>query len=223
MKLGSEGILDAVHLMGNSDMGNWGGGAAFDVFSTIGLDQALGLDQLEGIVGNFDPEQIQQLGGDLGDLLGNLDFQGNGEVLQDFSFGTLGVLSPAEFEALGGQQLADLANTTGGEGIVGLETDQILNIVGNVQAGAFGDFDPSVVGGLFAGLDHDQIGGFDDETMGAALEAAGANLLGGLGDFDSIASAGTAFDHLAELSEVLDAPTQPDAFNIFSGNLFGSN
>ena len=68
------------------DLGIWAGGASFDVFSTIGLDQALGLDQLEGIVGNFGPEQIQQLGGDLGSLLGGLDFQGNGEVLQNFSF-----------------------------------------------------------------------------------------------------------------------------------------
>ena len=148
---------------------------SFAVFSTIGLDQALGLDQLEGIVGNFGPEQIQQLGGDLGSLLGGLDFQGDGEVLQNFSFDTLGVLSPKDFQGLGVQQLADLANTTGGDGILGLDAGQIQNIIGNIQPDFFGEFDPSVADGMFAGLDHDQIGEFDHET----LEASGADLLGG--------------------------------------------
>jgi hypothetical protein len=34
-------------------------------------------------------------------------------------------------------------------------------MVENIKADVFGEFDPSVVGGMFAGLDHDQIGGFD--------------------------------------------------------------
>lgn len=118
-------------------------------------------------------------------MLENLDFQNNGEVLQDFSLGTLGVLNSDDFPGLGVQQLLDLANTTDGDEIVGLDADPLQSIIGNVQGDSFNEFDSSVVGGIFAGPDYDQIGEFDHETMEAALEAAGANLLGGLGDFNA--------------------------------------
>lgn len=228
--LGGDGIVGALGQLDDKSMGAWDGGTAFDVFSTIGFEQAVGLDQLEGIVGNFGADNIQQLGDDLGGLLGSLDFHNSGEVLQGFSFETLGVLSPEEFQGLGVQQLVDLANTTGGDGIVGLDAGQIQNIVGNIQSDSFGDFDPSVVGGMFAGLDNDQIGDFDHETLEAALEAAGANLLGGLGDFNAIAGANTDFDELANLAGFTEALEQDGSsviqdgvFDIFGGNLFGSN
>ena len=59
-----------------------------------------------------------------------------------------------------------------------MDAGQLHTMVENIKADVFGELDPSVVGGMFAGLDHDQIGGFDHETMEAALEAAAANLLG---------------------------------------------
>jgi len=62
------------------------------------------------------------------------------------------------------------------------------------------------------------------------LEAAGANLLGGLGDFSSISGASTAFNELAELADLGAALEQDGSFalqagviDIFGGNLFGSN
>ena len=229
-ELGGDGILDAIQYLEDKDLGLWNSGAAFDILATIGFEEAKGLDQFEGIVGNFGTDQIEQLGDQLTELLGELDFQNNGEILQGFSFGTLGVLSLEDFQGLGAQQLVDLANTTGGDGIVVLDTGQIQNLIGNIQTDSFGDFDPSVVGGLFAGLDSDQIGGFDHETLEAALEAVGANLLGGLGDFDGIAGASTAFDELANLAGFAEgleqdgsSVIQDGAFDIFSGNLFGSN
>ena len=228
--LGHDGIVGALQHLDDKAMGAWEGGTAFDVFSTIGFEQALGLDQLEGIVGNFAAEHIQQLGDDLGGLLGSLDFYNNGDVLQDFSFDTLGILSPEDLQGLDVQQLVDLANTTGGDGIVGLDPNQIQNIVESIQADFFEEFDPSVVGGMFAGLDHNQIGGFDHETLEAVLEAAGADLLGGLGDFDAIAGANTAFDELANLAGFAEAleldgsfVIQDGAFGFFGGNLFGSS
>ena len=119
---------------------------------------------------------------------------------------------------------------TGGDEIFGLGADQLETIVGNIQADFFAEFDPSVVGGIFAGLDHDQIGGFDHETLEAALKAAGADLLGGLGDFDAIAGVNTAFDELAnfaDLGEALEQDgsfvIQDEAFNFFGGNLFAFN
>ncbi len=128
------------------------------------------------------------------------------------------------------QQLADLANTTGGDGLVGLDARQLHTMVESIRFDHFDDFDPSVVGGMFAGLDHDQIGGFDHEAMEAALEAAGANLLGGLGDFNAISGANTAFDELANISGIETAleqdgaaAIQNGAFGFFGGDLFSSN
>jgi hypothetical protein len=217
------------HLDGKA-MGAWDGNTAFDVFNSFGFDEALGIDQLEGIVANFAPEQILGMGDNLGGLLGGLDFQNNGEVLQGFSFDTLGVLAPEEFEALGLGQLADLANTVGGDGLVSLDQDQLHTMLENIKADGFDDFDPSVVGGMFAGLDHEQIGEFDDDAMEAALEAAGADLLGGLGDFDALSGANTAFDelvNLADFAEALgqdgDSAIQDGAASFFGGNLFSSN
>jgi len=229
-QLGSEGMAGALQHLDDKAMGAWDGGTAFDVFNTFGFEEALGMEQLEGIVANFGAEHIQQMGDNLGGLLGGLDFQGNGEVLQDFSFDTLGVLSPEEFKALGGEHLANLANTTGGDELLGLGAEQLYTMVDNIDVGAFGEFDPSVVGGMFAGLDHEQIAGIDYDAMDAALEAAGAAFLGGLGDFDAISGASTAFDELAGLAD-LGAALEQDgagvihdgAFNIFGGDLFGSN
>ena len=69
--------------------------------------------------------------------------------------------------------------------------------------------------------------------MEAALEAATANLLGGLGDFSAISGANTAFNELAVLSGLADlgvaleqdsaSAIQAGVINIFGGNLFGSN
>ncbi len=230
VELGDASIIGALQHLDGKAMGAWAGGTAFDIFSTIGLEQALGLDQLEGIVGNFAAEQIQQLGDDLSGLLGSLDFQNNGEVLRDFSFDTLSVLGPEDFQGLDVQQLVDLANTTGGDGILGLDSEQLQAIVENIRADSFQEFDPSVVGGMFAGLDYDQISGFDHEAMEAALEAVGANLLGGLGDFDGIAGTATAFDELANFADLGEAleldgsfAIQDGVFNFFGANLFGFN
>ncbi len=111
-----------------------------------------------------------------------------------------------------------------------MDAGQLHTMVENIKADVFGELDPSVVGGMFAGLDHDQIGGFDHETMEAALEAAAANLLGGLGDFSAISGANTAFNELAALADLGVALEQDGAsaiqagvINIFGGNLFGSN
>ncbi|MDA0263335.1 MAG: hypothetical protein O3A93_14395 [Chloroflexi bacterium] len=228
-RLGGEGMIGALGQLDGTAMAAWEGGTAFDIFNTVGFDQARDLDQFEGIVGNFGAEQILQLD-DLRGLLGGLDFQNNGDVLRDFSFDTLSVLSPEDFQGLDVRQLVDLTGTTGGDGIIGLGAGQLQNIVGSIDRDAFRDFDPSVVGGMFAGMDNDQIGGFDRDTMEAALEAAGANLLGGLGDFNAITGGSTSFDELAELAGDVDALAQDGdsviqegVANFFGGNLFGSN
>ena len=148
----------------------------------------------------------------------------------DRTYDTLGVLSPEEFQALGGEHLANLANTTGGYGLLGLGGGQLFTMVDNIDVGAFGEFDPSVVGGIFAGLDQEQIAGIDYDAMDAAQEAAGAAFLGSQGDFAGIDGASTAFGELAGLTD-LGAALEQDgagvihdgAFDLFGGDLFGSN
>lgn len=112
-------------------------------------------------MGNFDPTQIEQLG----NVLGTLDFSANAGVLEDFSFGTLSVLSGDEVQGLDVDHLVGLTNTTGGDAIIGLGAEQLETIVGNPQAEHFADFDPSVVGGLFAGMDGEQIIDFNQDTL----------------------------------------------------------
>ena len=106
--------------MSDGDFTLWEGGEAFAVFNTIGVEQALGLDQLEGIVGNFRAEHVQQLGDNLGEILGALDFEAGAGVLGDFSFEVLSSLSGDQVGALDSAHLIGLTNTTGGENIIGL-------------------------------------------------------------------------------------------------------
>ena len=229
-ELGGDGVIEAIQHLSDGDFTLWEGGEAFDVFNTIGVEQALGLDQLEGIVGNFGAEHVEQLGENLGEILGALDFEAGAGVLGDFSFEALSSLSGDQVGALDPLHLIGLTNTTGGDNIIGLGAEQIETIVGNLEAGAFADFDPTVVGGMFAGMDGDQIGNFELETLGAALEAAGANLLGGLGDFNAISGGATSFDLLADATDLTDAlaqdgsgQLQEGAVNFFSGSLFGGD
>jgi hypothetical protein len=216
--------------LSDGDFTAWEGREAFEVFNTIGVERALGLDQLEGIVGNFGAEHVQQLGDNLGEILGALDFEAGAGVLGDFSFEALSSLSGDQVGALDPAHLIGLTNTIGGDNIIGLGAEQLETIVGNLQAGAFADFDPAVVGGMFAGLDADQIGNIGIETLGAALEAAGANLLGGLGDFNSISGGATSFDLLADATDLTSAlaqdgsgQLQEGAVSFFGGSLFGGD
>ena len=229
-ELGGGGVIEAIQHLTDGDLTIWEGGEAFEVFNTIGMEQVLGLDQLEGIVGNFSAEHVQLLGDNLGEILGALDFEAGAGVLGDFSFEALSSLSGDQVGALDPAHLIGLTNTTGGDNIIGLGAEQLETIVGNLQAGAFADFDPAVVGGMFAGLDGDQVGNIGIETLEAALEAAGANLLGGLGDFNAISGGATSFDLLADATDLTAAlaqdgsgQLQEGAISFFSGSLFGGD
>jgi hypothetical protein len=229
-ELGGEGVIGAIQHLSDGDFTAWEGAEAFEVFNTIGVEQASGLDQLEGIVGNFGAEHVRELGDSLGAVLGALDFEAGAGVLGDFSFEALSSLSGDQVGALDPAHLIGLTNTTGGDNIIGLGAEQLETIVGNLQAGAFADFDPAVVIGMFAGLDGDQIGNFGEETLVAVLEAAGANLLGGLGDFNAIVGGDTSFDLLADATDLAFAlaqdgsgQLQEGAVGFFGGSLFGGD
>jgi len=99
-------------------------------------------------------------------------------------------------------------------------------MVTNLEAGDFGALDPGAVSGMVAGLDGDQLGTLDDGHQEAALDALGADLLGGgAANFDDITGGATSFDLLADVAGPAagDGGTalQGDALDIFGGALFG--
>ena len=178
------------------------------------------------MIANLRSEHIQNLGGQIGAILDNLDFQANGALLGGFSFGALDAIFGDGEVTLGGPdapgKIADLANSVGGGQIFHLDSAKLEEIVGSVDPGDFAGFNPNALSGMFAGLGHNQIVGFDSDRIAAAIEAVGADFLGGTGSFDGIAGGNTAFDQLArfqDLETALDG-FEGAALDIFSGNLF---
>ena len=160
----------------------------------------------------------------------SVDVRANGALLSDFSLGALDAIAGGQPGGLGlsdldSGKLADLANSVGGGQIFHLETSKLEDMVNSLDANGFNQFDPTAVSGIFAGLNHDQIVGLDTDKLEAAIEAAGANFLGGIGAFDGIAGRGAAFDQLArfqDLDDVLEG-FESAALAIFAGNLFAQH
>ena len=187
-----------------------------DIYATLELDS------LE--------EHVEHLGEGLGQVLDALDFEGDSGNLEDFSLSTLNTLDDTEVRNLDPEHLVDLANTVGGNNIIDLDAEQIEIIVDNLEADTLTEFDPTVVGGMFAGLVDEQIVALEEETIAVALEAAGADLLGGLGDFNDIPGGATSFDLKADAADLAVAleqdgsgELQEEAVNFFSGSLFGGD
>ena len=230
-QLGGQGILNAMGRIGNlEDLGIIGGDTALDVLGAVGLGELQDLDQFDGVIANLRAEHIQNLGGQIGEILANLDFRTNGALLGDFSFGALDAIAGGQTEGFGlsdldSGKLADLANSVGGGRIFHLETGKLEDMVNSLDANGFNQFDPTAVSGIFAGLNHDQIVGFDTDKLEAAIEAAGANFLGGIGAFDGIAGRDAAFDQLARFQDLGNALEgfEGAALAIFAGNLFAEN
>jgi len=226
-QMGGQGILNAMQHIGNlEDLGVMGSNTAFDVLATVGMSELQGLEQFDGLVANFGSEQIQELAGQFGDVLDNLDFQANGALLGDFSFNALdtGLGNNFSFGVERELRLVDLANSVGGGRIFEIDPESLADLVGDVDPETYASFDPRALTGMFAGLDHNQITGLDSARAEAAIEAAGANFFDGIGEFDGIAGGDTAFDLLAsvqDLGAVLEG-FQADAVDVFGGNLFGN-
>ena len=226
-QMGGQGILNAMQQIGNlEDLGVMGSDTAFDVLATVGMSEFQGLEQFDGLVANFGSEQIQELAGQFGDVLDNLDFQTNGALLGDFSFNALdtGLGNNFSFGVERELRLVDLANSVGGGRIFEIDPENLADLVGDVDPDTYANFDPSALTGMFAGLGHDQITGLDTERVEAAIDAVGANFLDGLGGFDSISGGDTAFDLLASVQDLGSALEgfQAAAVDVFGGNLFGN-
>ena len=151
-------------------------------------------------------------------------------LLGGFSFDALDAIAGGQAGGLGLSgfdpgTLAGLANSVGGGVIFNLASDKLADIVDNLDADGFANFDPAALSGMFAGLGHDQITGFDPAKMEAAIEAAEANFLGGFGGFEGIQGGDTDFGLLADLRDLGDVlgGFQGVALGIFSGDLFGQS
>jgi hypothetical protein len=236
----SGSILNAIGHIGNlENLGVIGGDTAFDVLGAVGLGEIQNLDQFDGLVANLRAEHIQQLGGELTQVLDNLDFQANGALLGGFSFDVLdqifgdGEVTLRGLDAIFGDgkatlggldtsgKLADLANSVGGGRIFRLDSGKLENLVNSVDPNGYANWDPNALSGAFAGLGHDQIVGFDKDKMEAAINAAGANFLGGT-SWEETTGGATGFGLLAQFQdlEVAHEGFQSAAIDFFAGNLF---
>ncbi|MBC8279198.1 MAG: hypothetical protein H8E48_00285 [Chloroflexi bacterium] len=227
-QVGGQGILEAMGHIGNlEDLGVMGGENAFDVLGAVGLGDFQGLPQFDGLVANFGRDQIDGLGQEFGQVLESLDFQNNGALLGDFSFEALdGLFATAGGGPFGGgdlrvpDHLADLANSVGGGQIFHLHPDKLEGLLDEVDPTDFSNFDPAAFSGIFAGLDQDRIADFDPGRAQAAIDAAGANFLGGSGGFGGISGGDTAFDQIAGAQDSADDFLSVEWAAIFGGNLF---
>lgn len=208
---------------------------ASDLIAAIGLDQVVAIAQFDGLVANLTQEEIiQDLGQDLIQVLDNLDFGENSDLLAEFSLNAMDTITGSDLpdidlSDLDPARLAHLANSVGGDEIFTLAPEQLREIVLTSDPFGIQLLDEDVVGGIFAGLDVEQITGFDQGILESALDAARANLLGGLGDFASIAVGDTAYDLIAEASDIAQALIEDGSFTIrdeavdlFRSRLFGT-
>lgn len=231
----SDDILAALAHTDASDLLVIEAGVAADLIAAIGLGEIAAIAQFDGLVANLTHEEIvQDLGQDLRQVINNLDFGENSDLLAEFSLNALdtitgGDLPDLDLGDLDQIRLADLANSVGGGQIFTLAPEQLRKIVLTSDPIGIQLFDEDVVEGVFAGLNVEQITGFDQATLESALEAAHANFLGGVGDFASIAGGDTAYDLIAESSDIAQALIEDGSFTItneavdlFRSTLFGT-
>ena len=235
---GSQNLSAAIAHMGVGDFGGWTSEVAFDVIGALGLEQVLELEQLEGIVGSFEPENVGLLGQNLDEVIIALDFDTHSDLLSRFSEGALNTLTTLE---LGGfESLADLlglANSAGAEGIVRVTSDRLDAVLTRIGSNRFHLLDFDTFAALTAVIPADILGGHSDEFRGAILSNLGVNLFGsGALDFGEMPAAVTTFDLLADsvgtelengektyFSLLVDGSSSLDegALVLFEGQLFG--
>ena len=235
---GSEKVSAAIAHMGVGDFGGWTSGVAVEVVSVLGLEQVLGLDQLEGIVGSFDPESVALLGQDLDEVIAALDFTTHSDLLGGFSESALNTLTTLEL--VGFESLADLlglVNSAGTEGIVGVTSDHLDAVLTRIGSNRFHLLDADTFAALTAVVPADILGGHSDAFQGAILSTLGVNLFGsGALDFGEMRATVTTFDLLADavgtelengqktyFSLLVDGSSSLDegALVLFEGRLFG--
>ncbi len=206
--------------------------AASELIASIGLGEIQTLSQFDGLVATLRVLEIQDLGQDLTQVLDNLDFAANGEILDGFSFDALNVITAEGLDGtnlrnLDLNELGDLANSAAGQ-IFNLDSSQLQDIVASAQVNGYANWDPNAVSGVFAGLNADEINDLPLQSLQSALLAANADF--GLGDFASaIAGRDTAFDQLADVTDQGNAlgqdgsqALQQGVASFFQQNLFGN-
>ena len=229
---GSDSILAALAHTEARDLVTIKSQVASEVIASIGLGEIAILAQFDGLVATLGEREIQNLGQDFTQVLDNLDFAANGEILDGFSFDALNVITSGGLEgtSLGNldlSELGELASSAAGQ-IFNLDSGQLQDIVASAQANGYTNWDPNAVSGVFAGLNADEINGLSPQSLERALLAIGADF--GLGDFASAISGGdTAFDLLAEAVDQGNAlgqdgsqARQQGAASFFQQNLFGN-
>ena len=232
-----EMISAAISLMDVSDFGDWTGEVALQVIDSLGLEQVLGLEQLEGVIGSIESDRVGLLGQDLDDIIEGVDFEMHSDLLREFSEGALNTLTTDVLIGFGNvEDLLGLANSAGAEGIAGMAVNHLDAVLTRVGSEQFGRFDADTFGALTGVLPGDILGGYGDGFQDAILNTLGVNLFesGGV-DFDQMSAGDTFFDLLADtvgteivngqetFSSLLvdgDSSLTEGALDFFTGGLF---
>ena len=233
----SEKISAAISLLDVSDFGEWTGEVAIRVIDTVGLEQVLGLEQLEGVIGSFESESVGLLGQSLHDIIEAVDFELHSVLLGKFSEGALNTLTPDELIGFGNvENLLNLAISAGAEGIIGVAVNHLDAVLTRVGGDQFGMFDADTFGALTGALPGDILGVYDDGFQDDILNTLRANLFESGGrDFEGMSGGDTSFGFLADAigTEIVDGQEtfssllvdgnsvlQQGALDFFIGGLF---
>ena len=195
-----EAVAAAVAHLSVDDFGDWTGAVAIEVIDNLGLERVKEATHFESIIGSFRSGEVGFLGQDLTDVIGALDFELHGRLLNGFSEGALKILTRNQI--VGYQNTADLwelVNSTGPEGVVNVAEDRLDAILTAVGRDEFGRFDTDTFGALTGRLSGDILGGYAEEFQSAVLDTMGANRFGSGGvDFGGVSSGQTSFVNLAD-------------------------
>jgi hypothetical protein len=222
---GEQAVLNSIEDLQNEDFGDWGPETALNIFNTIGLGNALGLENLAGIIAQFDAGAFTQLGnlGTFG-VVNALEVEDLEALEQSAALGIAIILDPTQLAGLDGSSLAALIAGVS-EGVLDLSAERVEAFLNGIGAADILALDEGAIGDLVGAASDADFQALASDVQAAHLENLGANLLGaGEAGFGSAGPSGTVFNIVpagvylgGSLAELIAATGGP----LFGVNLFG--
>ena len=223
-EFGGEKVLKSIQALVDGDFGGLDANSAFNIFDTLGVQDALGLESLGGIVGQFDASIFEELGNpgafDVVKALEARDFEALDTAA---AFGFCTILDHSQLTEVEIDNLIGLFSSVG-EGASNLPADHINSYINSIGTEDIGTLDPAVAGNLVGAAGDDDISNLASDLQEAYLNTLAADLLGiGAAGFGAAGTADTVFNFLPPGAYV-DGSSLSDAIgaaNPFAGLPFG--
>lgn len=199
-ELGSEQVFEALETMQGEDFDGMSGEQTSLIFETIGLDQTITLDPpvIAGIVGRFNPDKIQELGGEqVVQIIGALG-QGELEKLGDQqALSMTDSLNVDQIGTVASGQIAGLTTAINAIDIGNLGEQKLVAIVNGLEPDDLSVVEETKAGEIFKGVGDGAIVALSDDSKDAALDALNANFFGtGSKGFEAITPKITIIDQV---------------------------